>query len=84
MTLQDQLAFEKAFNTGLSLSRLGRWNDAVESYREAIRLRPGDAEAHFNLGLVYYELGREFEARAEFARVNALGGLAKNAAKMRF
>ena len=30
---------------------------AIESYRAAIRLRPADADAHINLGLVYLSLG---------------------------
>jgi Flp pilus assembly protein TadD len=80
----EQQAFDKAFNTGLSLARLGRWEDAVACYREAIRLCPDDAEAHLNLGFIYYELGWDAEARNEFDRVRALGGLANSVAKMRF
>ena len=84
MDSNEQQAFDKALNTARSFARLGRWDDAVECYREAIRLFPNDAEAHFNLGFVYYELGRDAEARREFDRARELGGLANTIAKMRF
>lgn len=40
---------------------------AIDNYREAIELAPDWVEAHLNLGVVYYRLGRFEEARAEFA-----------------
>jgi len=35
---------------------LGRWPDAIEHYRQAIRLKPDFAEALDNLGMVYTKL----------------------------
>ncbi len=34
----------------LHLSALDRWEEVVGSYRELVRLRPGDAQAHWRLG----------------------------------
>ncbi len=31
--------------------------DTIESYKQAIRINPDDASAHYNLGVTYYELG---------------------------
>jgi cytochrome c-type biogenesis protein CcmH/NrfG len=36
--------------------------EAVEAYREAVRLKPDFAEAWYNLGVSYIKLGRHREA----------------------
>src|SRR2546425_908293 len=43
---------------------LGRFEQAEDSYHEALRLRPGYAEAHTNLGCALKEQGRVEEALA--------------------
>jgi Flp pilus assembly protein TadD len=40
-------------------------NKATEALEEAVRLQPGDANAHANLGVAYDNLGRSDDARAE-------------------
>jgi tetratricopeptide (TPR) repeat protein len=42
---------------------LGR---AVLAYRDAIRLKPDDARAHYNLGVALWKLGRLAEAEAKY------------------
>ena len=49
---------EIQFNLGTILMRLGRKEEARESFRRAVELQPGMAEAHNNLGLVERDLGR--------------------------
>ena len=55
-------------NLGNAYFELGRLDEATRAYREVIRLAPREAEARFNLGLVYERKGmlglaaREFEA----------------------
>jgi tetratricopeptide (TPR) repeat protein len=59
-------------NLGFAYGNLGRYTEAVEAYKQAIRLRPDDASAHFNLGdyasahfnlgHAYVKLGRYDEA----------------------
>lgn len=38
---------------GMSLRALGRFEEAETAYREALRLRPDYANAHFNIGVLY-------------------------------
>ena len=40
----------------------GRWQEAIASYLEALRLKPAYPEAHQNLGDLHHELGRLHEA----------------------
>ena len=44
-----------------------RLDDAKNSYEQAIRLKPRDCEAHYNLGNVLQELGILDEAKAAYA-----------------
>ena len=55
-------------NLGSALDRLGRGDDAIAHYREAIRIRPDYAEAHYNLGVDMARKGRLDEAIAEYRR----------------
>jgi tetratricopeptide (TPR) repeat protein len=54
-------------NLGNALGRLGRFDDAVASYRRALALRPDFAEAHNNLGRTFLDLGQA-AAAAESCR----------------
>ena len=46
------------FNLGMALARLGGIERAIAQYQEAVRLRPGYAEARNNLGVLLAETGR--------------------------
>lgn len=58
------------FNTYMSLGNsyvyAGEFQLGVDAYKEAIRLRPEDAQAHFQLGFAYDYLDRREEAAAEY------------------
>lgn len=45
---------------------------AASSYNEAIRLRPNDALSHFNLGVIYLNLGDKKSARTELDKLKPL------------
>jgi tetratricopeptide (TPR) repeat protein len=45
-------------NLGIAYHKLGRYQDAVEAYKQTIRVKPNYAEAYYNLGAAYGELGR--------------------------
>ncbi|MGD0786327.1 MAG: tetratricopeptide repeat protein [Sedimentisphaerales bacterium] len=49
-------------NLGNAYARLGRWQDAIESYEQAIGIKPDYAQAYYNLGNTCYSLGRCYEA----------------------
>lgn len=52
-------------NLGVTLGRLGHWEDAVELNRRALKLKPAFEHA-YNLGVDLMELGRFAEAEAAF------------------
>ena len=58
-------------NLGLALAKLGQWEQAVEAYRQALRLRPDLAEAHNNLGIALVQMGRLDDAIAAYQRAIA-------------
>ena len=51
---------------GRSAERAGRYAEAVEAYREAARLDPGDIDVQVRLGMVLRVLGRDEEANEAF------------------
>ena len=60
------------FHQGLTLSKQGRWNEAVAAYKESLRIDPNNAQTYLNLGFVYYELGYDREAQDAFDRASRL------------
>jgi len=56
-----------AYNSrGAACNSIGRYQEAIEDYKQAIRINPDYAEAHYNLGVAYGELGRNQEAIDSF------------------
>ena len=50
---------EAHYDMGVVLSRLGRLDDAMESFIAAIKLKPSFAEAHYNLGSYFCKEGHD-------------------------
>ena len=50
------------YGLGMAYNSLGRHEEAVGAYKEALRLKPDFAEAWYNLGVAYLRLGRHEEA----------------------
>ncbi len=50
-----------------ALTGAGSLDEAIAQFRTAIRLAPGYADAHYNLGVALHQDGREDEAAAEFS-----------------
>jgi len=50
------------FNLGVALERLGRAQEAIGHYEQALRIKPDYAEAHNNLGTALTQQGRLQEA----------------------
>jgi len=53
-------------NLGIALGNHGRRSEAIEHYREALRLKPDYAEAHNNLGFALSQMGKTDEAIRQF------------------
>jgi len=64
-------------NLGHALAEAGRWEPAIEHYREALRLYPASAKAHYNLANALERQGYLEEAIAHYRQ--ALGIDADNA-----
>jgi protein O-mannosyl-transferase len=63
---QNPDAWMAHLNLGMRLAQTGRGDEAMEHYREAVRLYPWDATVHYNLGLGFVRLGQRPEAIASF------------------
>ena len=59
-------------NLGITLTALGRLDEAEASYTQAIALKPDYTEAHNNLGVTLQELGKLDEALASYTQAIAL------------
>jgi tetratricopeptide (TPR) repeat protein len=44
-------------NLGIAYTKLDRPTEAIEAYREALRLKPDDADSWYNLGAAYANSG---------------------------
>ena len=53
---------------------MGRKEDAEAEYREVLRINPGLAEAHANLGILYSKTGSNEEAKKELEIAKRLFG----------
>jgi tetratricopeptide (TPR) repeat protein len=63
--LSPQRAATVQLLLALNLSGLNRWQEAADAYRERLRLRPEDAEAHWRLGdALLFGLSQPAEALA--------------------
>jgi len=50
------------YDLGVAYSILGLYQEAIEAYLQAIRIKSDDAKSYYNLGLTYALLGRWEEA----------------------
>ena len=72
---------EELFETALDCeTRPESLPDAVDNYRQVLDRAPDWIEAHINLGVALYQMGRTEEARAEFlsaVQIDPLNGIAQ-------
>jgi Flp pilus assembly protein TadD len=58
----------------------GRWEEAVENFRQALSLRPAYAEAEGNVGLAMEAAGRADEAASHFKTALSFARAERNTA----
>jgi tetratricopeptide (TPR) repeat protein len=56
------------YNLGIALAEIGQADEAIEHYRQALRINPGYASAHTNLGIELYRRGKVDEAFDHYAK----------------
>ena len=54
---------------GSAYSAVGRHDEALKAYENALKLNPNDIFTHLNIAALYIELGRDEQARAEVREV---------------
>ena len=59
---KGKIASYKQANLGTAYGELGKYEEAIESYKQAIRIDPDDAKGHYNLGNTYFKSGKYKEA----------------------
>jgi tetratricopeptide (TPR) repeat protein len=52
-------------NRGILLRRQGLWKEAVENYRKALTVAPGDAGLSYNIGVAYAD-GKEYDTALKY------------------
>jgi tetratricopeptide (TPR) repeat protein len=56
----------------MTLKALGRMQEAIASYKQAIQLNPNYADAYQNLGVVLLKIGKVPESLSAFGKAIAL------------
>ncbi|MBU5637933.1 tetratricopeptide repeat protein [Geomonas sp. Red69] len=59
-------SFEAKTGRGMALARLGRLQEAERELRSALLMNPNPVRTHYELGLVYRQLGDEGKALEQF------------------
>jgi tetratricopeptide (TPR) repeat protein len=70
----------RGFQVGYCHSELGRYQDSIEACKQAIRIKPDDADAHGFLGATYLTIGNKSSAFEEYKILKTLD--AKKADKL--
>jgi Flp pilus assembly protein TadD len=58
--------FYRVFDEAMDMAHKQQYQDAVAKWREAVKLDPDDARAHFQLGFALSQLGQRDEGIAEY------------------
>ncbi|MHB8501629.1 MAG: tetratricopeptide repeat protein [Candidatus Acidiferrales bacterium] len=75
-------SFLLSYFRGLALDRAGKPSEALAAFQDAVRLNPGSAEAHLNLGKTDFTLGHLKEAISELREANRLDPENKQATRL--
>ena len=80
---QDPLDFLSYFELGLAYLKLGRHEEEVKAYQEALSLNPKSAQTHYNLGIAYNHLKQGAKAIRHMQKAQNLYVTQRNHRKIR-
>ena len=66
------ILFKAHFNLGISYGELNLNKEAVEAYKQVIRVDPDNAKAHFNLGVEYLILNDKESSLGQYKTLATL------------
>jgi adenylate cyclase len=69
MRLNPRYPPHYVFQLSVAYRMAGRYEEALVSGKQALALMPNSGPTHFNLAVIYSELGRDAEARTEVAEM---------------
>lgn len=72
LRIQPASGAEVHIQRGIALEEQGRWDDALQSYQQAVQCDPRNAHGHFNLGALLVRCKQYEEALAALDKVLAL------------
>lgn len=59
LSKDDIIVFNKL---GIAMRGQGKWREAVDNYKHALRISPDDEGLHYNMGMAYFDGGEKREA----------------------
>jgi tetratricopeptide (TPR) repeat protein len=72
ISIGDRDYVKSHFNLGVVYNKSGMYKEAIESYKQAIRIEPDEVKAHLNLGLVYFILNDRGSALEQYKILKSL------------
>jgi tetratricopeptide (TPR) repeat protein len=66
MIKKEQRTLEDYLKEGNTFAQTGKYDEAIEKYKELIKIYPNYSQARFNLGVVYKKKGDHKEALSAF------------------
>jgi len=64
--------FNVRFRLGVALDNLGRFDEAIDSFKIALGLRPNEGKVHRAIAYSYEQMGSHEEALPHFKKANEL------------
>ncbi len=73
--VKEQKSADDYYTLGVSHDEAGRYEEAIEAYKRAIRMKPEYADAHYNLAVSYLMMNNSISAHAEYTALKNIDSL---------
>ncbi len=68
--IADQPSFYLYYRLAMAMGNAGNAAQEIQAYKMALSLKPDNVDAHFNLGLAYFNTGNMTDAKQEFEAIS--------------